>query len=68
MFFRIKSCPTRFLTIFMDPETIEIKQSILNTFNNPNVKTIKGRGEEFRFYLPLPGEFVRTVVRAYATK
>ena len=52
----------------MDPETIEIKQSVLNTFNNPNVKTSKGRGEEFCFYLPPPGEFVRTVVRAYATK
>ena len=52
----------------MDPKTIEIKLSILNTSKNPNIKSSKGRGEEFRFYLPLPGEFVRTVVREYATK
>ena len=50
----------------MDPETIEM--SILNTFKNPNIKSSKGRGEEFLLYLPPPGEFVRTVVRAYATK
>ena len=48
MFFRLNLVRLGFLRVFMDPETIEM--SILNTFKNPNIKSNKGRGEEFLLY------------------